>query len=90
MADGLAGNAWLITGTFTQSGVPTDPGVVPTFTITDPTGAVTTPTPNHVGTGSYTATVYCPTPAQWECIIAVSYPNQGYGATKVLWTVGAP
>lgn len=87
MTDGLIGNAWTVSGTFTQGGTLTDPGAVPSFTVTDPTGAVTTPSGSHGGTGLYSAIVYCPAAGVWECVIQVAYPNAGYGASKVTWTV---
>lgn len=83
----LVGNAAILTGAFTQNGAPTDPGATPVFTITDPTGAVTTPAPTHGGTGAYSVTIYCGSAGQWECVITVAYPSAGYGAAKVLWTV---
>lgn len=87
MADMLVGNAAIISGVFTQGGVPTDPGAGPTFTLTDPAGIVTTPTPTHGGTGSYSVTNYCGVAGTWECVISVAYPSAGFGAAKIEWTV---
>lgn len=87
MADGLVGNAWTLTITCTQGGTLTDPGAVPTVTVTDPTGVVTTPTPSHVSTGTYSTVVYCPTAGTWEAVPSVPYPTTGFGAAKIEWTV---
>src|SRR5215467_14398617 len=43
---------------FKVGGVPTDATTV-TLTITDPTGATTTPSVTHSGTGTYTANIAC-------------------------------
>lgn len=89
MADGIVGNGWLISGSFTQGGTLTDPGVTPVFTVTDPSNppVVTTPTPTHGGTGLYSATVVCNVAGTWEAVISVPSPNAGYGAAKIGWTV---
>lgn len=49
---------------FKVGGVPTD-ATVATVTVTDPTGAATTPSVTHVSTGTYTATVGCTIAGTW-------------------------
>jgi hypothetical protein len=70
---------------FKVSGVPTDPTTV-TLTITDPTGAVTTPGATHVTTGTWTANVACTITGVW------AYLWEGTGtasdAAAGTWTVG--
>jgi hypothetical protein len=70
---------------FKVSGVPTDPTVV-TLTITDPTGAQTTPSTTHVSTGTFTANVACTIAGVW------TYLWEGTGvatdAVAGTWTVG--
>jgi hypothetical protein len=53
-----------LTNTFSVLGVPTDPTVT-TLTITDPTGAITTPAVTHVSTGKFSATVACTIAGLW-------------------------
>ena len=53
-----------LTNTFSVAGVPTDPSVT-TLTITDPTGAITTPAVTHVTTGQFSATVVCALAGLW-------------------------
>ena len=69
---------------FEVSGVPTDPTTV-TLTITDPTGAQTTPAATHAGTGTWTAQVACTLPGIW------TYLWEGTGAASDAqagtWTV---
>ena len=69
---------------FRVNGVPTDPTTV-TLTITDPTGAQTTPSPTHVSTGTYTANVACTLTGIW------TYLWEGTGtasdAIAGTWTV---
>lgn len=69
---------------FKVNGVATDPTSV-TLTITDPTGAQTTPSTTHVSTGTYTANVACTLPGVW------SYLWEGTGtatdAVAGTWTV---
>jgi hypothetical protein len=69
---------------FKVSGVPTDPTLV-TLTITDPTGATTTPAVTHSGTGTYTANVACTITGIW------TYLWEGTGtaadAAAGTWTV---
>jgi hypothetical protein len=74
-----------LSNTFKVAGVPTDPTVA-TLTVTDPTGAVTTPALTHVnGTGLYTATVACTITGIW------TYLWEGTGAAADAaagtWTV---
>ena len=89
MADLLIGNAAVLSGAFTQNGIAADPAVAPVFTVTDPSSppVVTTPAPVHGGTGSYSVTQYCGVAGTWECVISVAYPNAGFGAAKIEWTV---
>jgi hypothetical protein len=49
---------------FRVNNVATDPTLV-TLTITDPTGAATTPAVTHVSTGTYSATVACTLAGTW-------------------------
>jgi len=74
-----------LTNTFKVSGVPTDPTTV-TLTVTDPTGAVTTPSATHSGTGTYTANVACTLDGIWQ------YKWDGTGTASDIqegtWTVG--
>src|SRR5499427_2790131 len=69
---------------FKVNGVPTDPTTV-ALTITDPTGATTTPSPAHTGTGTYTANVACTVTGTW------TYLWEGTGtasdAAAGTWTV---
>jgi len=69
---------------FKVNGVPTDPTTV-ALTITDPTGATTTPSPAHTGTGTYTANVACTVTGTW------TYLWEGTGtasdAIAGTWTV---
>jgi hypothetical protein len=69
---------------FKVNGVPTDPTVV-TLTVTDPTGAATTPSTTHVSTGTYTANVACTIAGVW------TYLWEGTGtasdAVAGTWTV---
>src|SRR5215471_5715920 len=69
---------------FKVNGVPTDPTTV-TLTITDPTGAVTTPSVTHSGTGTYTANIACTVVGIW------TYLWEGTGtasdAVAGTWTV---
>ena len=53
-----------LTNVFKVNGVPTD-ATLATLTITDPTGAVTTPSVTHSGTGTYTANVACTVAGIW-------------------------
>ena len=53
-----------LTNVFKVNGVATDPTTV-TLTITDPAGAVTTPSPTHASTGTYTANVACTITGIW-------------------------
>lgn len=70
---------------FKVNGVPTDATTV-TLTVTDPTGAATTPSVTHSGTGTYTANVACTVDGIW------AYKWDGTGtASDVIegtWTVG--
>jgi hypothetical protein len=70
---------------FKVNGVPTDPTTV-TLTVTDPTGAVTTPSATHVTTGTWTANVACTIAGVW------TYLWEGTGtasdAVAGTWTVG--
>ena len=74
----------VLTNTFEVNGTPTDPGSV-TLTVTDPTGAQTTPSTTKLSTGKYTATVECPADGLW------SYKWDGSGAASDIvagtWTV---
>jgi hypothetical protein len=54
-----------LTNVFKVGGVPTD-ATVATVTVTDPTGAVTTPAVTHVSTGTYSATVACTIAGTWN------------------------
>jgi hypothetical protein len=76
-----------LTNTFTVNGTPTDPTVV-TLTVTDPTGAVTTPSASKVTTGVYTANVASTIAGVW------SYLWEGTGtasdAVAGTWTVSSP
>jgi len=69
---------------FSVNGVPTDPTVT-TLTITDPTGATTTPSVTHVSTGTFTANVACTITGIW------TYLWEGTGtasdAIAGTWTV---
>src|SRR5690242_12043888 len=71
---------------FKVAGTPTDPTAV-TLTITDPTGAATTPTATRTGTGTYTAQVACTLPGIW------TYLWEGTGtasdAQAGTWTVNS-
>lgn len=49
---------------FRVNNVPTDPTTV-VLTITDPTGATTSPSPTHSGTGTYTANIACTVTGIW-------------------------
>jgi hypothetical protein len=73
-----------LTNVFKVSGTPTD-ATLATLTITDPTGAVTTPAVTHSGTGTYTANVACPVTGIW------TYLWEGTGtasdAVAGTWTV---
>src|SRR5262245_40086745 len=73
-----------LTNVFKVNGVPTDATTV-TLTVTDPTGAVTTPATTHPSTGTYTANVACPVVGIW------SYLWEGTGtaqdAVAGTWTV---
>ena len=73
-----------LTNVFKVNGVPTD-ATVATLTITDPTGATTTPAVTHSGTGTYTANVACTLAGVW------SYLWEGTGtasdAVAGTWTV---
>jgi len=53
-----------LTGLFNVNGVNTD-ATAATVTITDPTGATTTPSTTHVSTGLYSATVACTVVGIW-------------------------
>ena len=53
-----------LTNVFKVNGVPTDASSV-TLTVTDPTGATSTPSVTHGGTGTYTATVACTAAGVW-------------------------
>jgi hypothetical protein len=53
-----------LTNVFKVGGVPTDATTV-TLTITDPTGATSTPSVSHPATGTYTATVACTLNGVW-------------------------
>src|SRR5262249_55871004 len=53
-----------LTNVFKVNGVPTDATTV-TLTVTDPTGAVTTPGVTHPSTGTYTANVACTVAGIW-------------------------
>src|SRR5262252_6402536 len=53
-----------LTNVFKVNGVPTDATTV-TLTVTDPTGATSTPANSHTGTGTYTATVACTIAGVW-------------------------
>ena len=69
---------------FEVSGVPTDPTAV-TLTITDPTGATSTPAVAHVSTGMYSANIACTIAGIW------TYLWEGTGtasdAQAGTWTV---
>src|SRR5215469_9970687 len=69
---------------FRVNNVPTDPTTV-VLTITDPTGATTTPSPSHTATGTYTANVACTVAGIW------TYLWEGTGtasdAVAGTWTV---
>jgi len=73
-----------LTNVFKVNGVPTDPTTA-ALTITDPTGAVTTPSVTHSGTGTYTANVACTVTGIW------TYLWEGTGtasdAVAGTWTV---
>jgi hypothetical protein len=75
----------ILTNTFSVAGTPTDPTSV-TLTVTDPTGAQTTPSTTHVSTGKYSATISCTLQGIW------SYEWDGSGTasdiTAGTWTVG--
>jgi hypothetical protein len=70
---------------FKVNGVPTDPTTV-TLTITDPTGAVTTPSVTHVSTGTYTANVACTADGVW--VYAWDGTGTASDVVKGTWTVG--
>jgi hypothetical protein len=74
-----------LTNVFKVNGVPTDATTV-VLTITDPTGATTTPSVTHSGTGTYTANVACTIVGIW------TYLWEGTGtasdAVAGTWTVG--
>jgi hypothetical protein len=53
-----------LTNVFKVNGVPTD-ATTAVLTITDPTGATSTPSVTHSGTGTYTATVPCTISGVW-------------------------
>ena len=53
-----------LTNVFKVAGVPTDASTA-VLTVTDPTGATSTPSVTHVSTGTYTATVACTLPGVW-------------------------
>lgn len=80
-ADELA----VLTNTFEVAGVPTDPTGV-TLTVTDPTGAQTTPSTTKLSTGKYTATISCTLAGLW------TYEWDGSGTASDIiagtWTVG--
>src|SRR5215471_10782249 len=73
-----------LTNVFKVNGVPTDPTTV-TLTVTDPTGAVTIPSPTHPSTGTYTANIACTVVGIW------TYLWEGTGtasdAIAGTWTV---
>lgn len=50
---------------FEVNGTPTDPSSV-TLTVTSPSNVVTTPTPTHSGTGTYTTDVTCNEDGTWQ------------------------
>jgi len=64
-----------LTNVFKVAGVPTDPTTV-TVTVTDPTGATSTPSPSHLSTGTYSATVAVTMAGVW------SYLWEGTGAAS--------
>ena len=70
---------------FKVSGVPTDATTV-VLTITDPTGATSTPSVTHVSTGTYSANVACPIDGVW----VYTWDGTGTAAdvVKGTWTVG--
>ena len=74
-----------LTNVFEVNGVPTDPTTV-TLTITDPTGATSSPTVTRTSTGTYTAGIACTVAGVW------SYLWEGTGnasdAIAGTWTVG--
>jgi hypothetical protein len=74
-----------LTNVFKVNGVATDPTTV-TLTITDPTGAATTPSTTHVSTGTFSANVACTIIGIW------TYLWEGTGtatdAVAGTWTVG--
>ena len=53
-----------LTNVFEINGVPTDPTTV-TLTITDPTGATSSPTVTRTSTGTYTAGIACTAAGMW-------------------------
>lgn len=53
-----------LTNSFLVNGVLTDPAVT-TLAVTDPTGAVSTPTVTHVSTGKFSAAAACTLPGIW-------------------------
>jgi Phage gp6-like head-tail connector protein len=53
-----------LTNVFKVSGVPTD-ATTAVVTVTDPTGATSTPSVTHVSTGTYSATVACTLSGVW-------------------------
>jgi hypothetical protein len=73
-----------LTNVFKVNGIPTDPTLV-TLTITDPTGAQTTPATTHTGTGTYTANVACTIVGIWTYL----WEGTGTAADAVAgtWTV---
>lgn len=54
-----------LTNVFKVNGTATDPSSV-TLTVTSPTNVVTTPTPTHSGTGTYTVDVTCNEDGTWK------------------------
>lgn len=54
-----------LTNTFEVNGTPTDPNTV-TLTVTDPTGAQTTPSATKTSTGVYTANIACTAAGVWS------------------------
>ena len=72
-----------LTNVFKVNGVPTD-ATVATLTITDPTGATTTPAVTHSGTGTYTANVACTIAGTW----AYLWEGTGTAADAVAGTWG--
>jgi len=73
-----------LTNVFKVSGTPTDATTV-TLTITDPVGAVTTPSVTHTGTGTYQATVACTVVGIWTYV----WEGTGTAADAIAgtWTV---